>query len=241
VTAMTIAEMRAQVRSVVDIDATDISDTVMNNMLGQGFDLIVYSEKRWPFFEVRTTFSTADETKDYTLTTIAAAPDAVSEGLREIMALRNDDHVLEYIGSDDADWNYPLNVATVGSPWEWSFWNDTVRLYPTPNGVQTIYVRGLRDATPFGVGTADGTEPDLPDPFHPVLVQYATGKAYLQQEDPVMANQYHGQFLADLDNVARRYADVPAPQPMVANSRRATRYLAGFGALRYANTGGVIW
>ena len=45
-TAMTIAEMRTQVRAVVDIDATDISDTVMNNMLGQGFDLIVYSEKR---------------------------------------------------------------------------------------------------------------------------------------------------------------------------------------------------
>ena len=70
---------------------------------------------------------------------------------------------------------------------------------------------------------------------------YATAKAYLQQEDPVMANQYQSQFVQDLDNVARRYADVPAPQPMVANSRRPTRYLAGFGRLRYANTGGVIW
>jgi hypothetical protein len=63
----------------------------------------------------------------------------------------------------------------------------------------------------------------------------------LQQEDPVMANQYQSQFIADLDNVARRYADVPAPQPMIANSRSSSRYLAGYGALRYANTGGVIW
>ena len=69
-TAMTIAQMRTQIRAVVDIDSTDISDTVMNNMLGQGFDLIVYSEKRWPFFEVRTTFPTAGDTKDYTLATI---------------------------------------------------------------------------------------------------------------------------------------------------------------------------
>ena len=47
---MTIAEMRTQIRSVVDIDSSDISDTVLNNMLGQGYDTIVYSEKRWPFY-----------------------------------------------------------------------------------------------------------------------------------------------------------------------------------------------
>jgi hypothetical protein len=49
--SMTIAAMRTQARAIVDIDTTDISNTVLNNMLGQGFDSIVYSEKRWPFFE----------------------------------------------------------------------------------------------------------------------------------------------------------------------------------------------
>jgi len=237
-TAMTIAQMRTQVRSIVDIDATDISDTVMDNILGQGYDLIVYSEKRWPFFEATTTFSTVAGQKDYTLATVGAS---VTEGLREVAALRNDDHIIGFIGSDNADSNYPLNVASSGSPWNWSYWNDTVRLYPTPDAVQTIYVRGLRDAAAFGTGVSDSTEPDLPDPFHAILVTYAIGKAYLQQEDPVMANQYQSQFIADLDNVARRYADVPAPQPMIANSRSSSRYLAGYGALRYANTGGVIW
>jgi len=237
-TAMTIAQMRTQVRSIVDIDATDISDTVMDNILGQGYDLIVYSEKRWPFFETATTFNTVDGQKDYPLATVGAS---VTEGLREVAALRNDDHIIGFIGSDNADSNYPLNVASSGPPWNWSYWNDTVRLYPTPDGVQTIYVRGLRDAAAFGTGVSDGTEPDLPDPFHAILVTYAIGKAYLQQEDPVMANQYQSQFIADLDNVARRYADVPAPQPMIANSRSSSRYLAGYGALRYANTGGIIW
>jgi len=237
-TAMTIAQMRTQVRSIVDIDSTDISDTVMDNILGQGYDLIVYSEKRWPFFEATTTFSTVAGQKDYTLATVGAS---VTQGLREVAALRNDDHIIGFIGSDNADSNYPLNVASSGSPWNWSYWNDTVRLYPTPDGVQTIHVRGLRDASAFGTGVSDSTEPDLPDPFHAILVTYAIGKAYLQQEDPVMANQYQSQFIADLDNVARRYADVPAPQPMIANSRSSSRYLAGYGALRYANTGGLIW
>ena len=56
--ALTLAQIRTQVRSVVDIDSTDIDDTTLDTMIGQGFDLIVYSEKRWPFFEVRTTFNT---------------------------------------------------------------------------------------------------------------------------------------------------------------------------------------
>ena len=115
--ALTLSEMRAQVRSVVDIDSTDIDDTTLDTMIGQGFDLIVYSEKRWPFYEVRTTFNTAASTKDYTLTTIAAAPDAVTQGIRDIIAIRNDDHVLEYIGTDSADFDYPLNSLPSGNPW----------------------------------------------------------------------------------------------------------------------------
>ena len=48
---MTIAQMRTHVRNVVDIDSSDIADSTLNYMLGQGYDTIVYSEKRFPFFE----------------------------------------------------------------------------------------------------------------------------------------------------------------------------------------------
>ena len=56
-----------------------------------------------------------------------------------------------------------------------------------------------------------------------------------------MADQYMRSYMIELDNVARRFADTPSPQPMIANSRTSTRNLAGTGALRYASTGGVIW
>jgi hypothetical protein len=127
---MTIAEMRTQIRSVVDIDSSDISDTVLNNMLSQGFDTIVYSEKRWPFYEAYTTCTTTSGTNDYSLTTIAAAPDAISQGIREIISLKTDDHIIEYVGRDYADGNWPINVSTSGRPWQWSYWQDAVRLYP---------------------------------------------------------------------------------------------------------------
>ena len=106
---MTIKQMRDQIRSVIDIDSTDVSDTVLNNMLGQGFDTIVFSEKRWPFFETLTTFNTVAGTKDYTLATIGAS---VTQGLREIISMRTDDHVLQYVGNDAADADYPLDVLS---------------------------------------------------------------------------------------------------------------------------------
>ena len=209
---MTIAEMRTQIRSVVDIDSSDISDTVLSNMLSQGFDTIVYSEKRWPFYEAYTTCTTTSGTNDYSLTTIAAAPDAISQGIREIISLKTDNHIIEYVGRDYADGNWPINVSTSGRPWQWSYWQDAVRLYPTPDTSSlTIYVRAIRNPTPFGVGTSDGTAPDLPDAVHPVLATYGVFKAYLQQEDPVMAQQYFMQFRSELDNVARRFADTPPP------------------------------
>ena len=93
--ALTLAQIRTQVRSVVDIDSTDIDDTTLDTMIGQGFDLIVYSEKRWPFFETSTTFNTVASQKDYTL---AAVGTSVTNGLREIAALRTDDHVLTFVG-----------------------------------------------------------------------------------------------------------------------------------------------
>ncbi len=240
---MTIKQIRDTVRDIIDIDSTDISDTVLNRIIGQGYDTIVYSEKRFPFYEIATTFSTVAGQSEYSLSTIGASISIDSEavGIREINALKNDDHIFRFIGRDDADYNYPLNVSTSSDPWEWSLWNDTVRLYPTPDSVQTIYVRGFRNAKAFGDGVSDTVEPDLPDPFHPVLTTYVIAKAYLQQEDPTMSAQYMQNFRVELDNVARRYADMPAPQPILVNSRKGTRYLAGFGALRYANSDGVIW
>ena len=104
---MQISEMRSYIRSVVDIDSSDISDDVMNRFLGEAYDVIVYSEKRWPFFEVSTTFSTAGGTKDYTLATVGAS---VTNGIREIASLRTDDHVIQYLGRDTGDIVYPIFI-----------------------------------------------------------------------------------------------------------------------------------
>ena len=103
---MNIGDMRAYIRSIVEIDSSDISDDVLNRFLGEGYDQVVYSEKRWPWYEVSTTFDTVSSTSDYTLATVGAS---VTNGLREVQAIRTDDHVLTFLGRDDGDIVYPLN------------------------------------------------------------------------------------------------------------------------------------
>ena len=161
---MDISTMRSYIRSVVDIDSSDIADDTLNRFLGEGYDKIVYSEKRWPFYEVATTFETVADQKDYTLAVVGAS---VTNGLREIAALRTDNHVVSYVGRDSGDVVYPLDMNTTGDAWWWSFWAESVRLYPTPGSVYTVYVRGYQDPSTFGAASSDATEPtDLPAPFH---------------------------------------------------------------------------
>ena len=220
---MNLLEMRDYARNVVDIDSSDVSDTTLNHFISEGYNLIIHSEKRWPFLEVSTTFTTAAGTKDYTLSTVG---NSVQDGLREINSLKTDDHVLELIGSDDADIMYPLDTNTTGEPWYWSYWGDTVRLYPTPDSTYTVYVRGYGNPADFGSGSGTGNnaEPDLPDPFDPVLSLYVIYRCYQQQEDTGMAQQYYVAFLGELSNLAARYNDTPAPQPMILNSRAVSKW-----------------
>ena len=221
---MDISTMRSYIRSVVDIDSSDISDDTLNRFLGEGYDLIVYTEKRWPFYEVATTFNTVASQKDYTVAAVGAL---LTNGLREIASLRTDDHVMQFVGRDEGDIVYPLNVSGSGSPWWWSFWADSVRLYATPGSVQTIYVRGYGNPTAFGAGVADAVEPsDLPDPFHVVIATYGIARAYEQQEDPTMSAQYFSIFNQELDNLRARYEDMPAAQPVRLNSRSASRWMS---------------
>ncbi len=222
---MDISSMRTYIRGLLDIDSNDISDDILNRFIGEAYDQVVYSEKRWSFYEVEDTFATINGTADYDLKSSATTLATNTNGLRDIAALRTDDHVVTYIGRDDGDLVYPLNSNSNGDVYYWSNWAEKVRLYPTPSEVQTIYVRGYKKPSAFGVGSADSATPsDFPEPFHILFATYGVARAYEQQEDPQMAAQYYQTFARELDNLRARHIDVPAPQPLVLNNQRASRW-----------------
>jgi hypothetical protein len=219
---MQISEMRTYIRNILDIDVSDISDDMLNRFIGEGYDQVVYSEKRWPFYEQEQTFNTVGGTSDYDLKTNGAI---LTTGFRDVAALRTDDHVLTYLGRDNGDVVYPLNSNSNGDVYYFSNWAEKIRLYPTPSSVQTIYVRGYKKASAFGAGSVDTATPsDFDEPFHILFATYAVARAYEQQEDPQMAQQYYAVFARELDNLRARFLDTPAPQPLVLNSQSASRW-----------------
>ena len=48
-----------------------------------------------------------------------------------MQSLRTDDWVLTFLGRDDADVVYPIDAASNGDPYYWSYWGETARIYPT--------------------------------------------------------------------------------------------------------------
>jgi hypothetical protein len=121
--------------------------------------------------------------------------------------------------------------------------NQVIRLYPTPGSGQTIHMRGYRNPVEFGGNTAinrtaiaDANTPDLPLPFDNVLSLYAIYRTYQQQEDAGMANQYFALFQGELENLRARFEDTPAPQPLLLNSMRTSRWGSNFlpNRLRYS-------
>ena len=222
---MEIQDMRTYIRGLLDIDSNDISNDILNRFIGEGYDQVVYSEKRWPFYEVEDTFPTVGNTSDYDLKSSSTTLVTNTNGLRDVAALRTDDHIVNYIIRDDGDLVYPLNTNSSGDVWYWSDWAEKVRLYPSPSSAQTIHVRGYKKPAAFGAGSVDATEPsDFPEPFHILFATYGAARAYEQQEDPEMAGQYYGVFARELDNLRARYIDVPTPQPLIMNSSRASRW-----------------
>jgi len=216
--------MRSYVHGVVEIDDQDIAPDIMNRFFGEAYDLLTYSEKRWPWFETSTTFNTVSSPaqSDYALSYVGAA---VTNGLREIASLRDTSSVIEYIGRDEGDLSYPLSSAGSGVPFRWSFWEDKVRLYPTPSTVVPIHVRGWANPPAFGAGSQDGDEPvPFPTPFHILIATYGCARAYEQQEDLEMGATYHAMFRRELDNLRARFLDTPAPQPIILNGTRSRRW-----------------
>jgi len=52
-----------------------------------------------------------------------------------------------------------------------------------------------------------------------------------------MGQQYYSQFIQELDNLRARFEDSPAPQPLMLNSIRASRWMSQSylpGRLRYS-------
>lgn len=205
--AYTLDQMRVYVRQHLDLDESELPNALLDVWARDASVKIARTRKRWPFFETSWTITTTSGVSDYLLS-------ALSPKCDEITSIVRNDRRLMFMGRDEAEAAYLPYQTTQGFVTFFNVWADTLRLYPTPSMADTLYVRGYRKVNDW-VADGAGAVPDFPDDFHDAIRLYLLAMAYMQQEDPEMAQQFIGAFNGEMDVLKKQYGDTPGAYPLV--------------------------
>lgn len=184
----TASQLRAVVREITDLDTADLSDSLLNMYMNDGYYRILDLEKRWPFLETTFTFTTVANQKAYNIAAMTADPiaqivsviDNTATGVR-LDNISHDEGELAFNGTQDVS----------GEPLFYSFWKGEINLFPKPNNARVLNVRGYREPTDW---ITTGGAVDASANLHLPLVYYACSRVYQRLEDPDMANEYKRSF-----------------------------------------------
>jgi len=185
---MTATALRQTVRDITDLDAEDLPDSLLNLYLRDGYYRILDLEKRWPFLEKTFTFNTVANQRAYSISAFTADP------MAQIVSIVDNTNVglrLDMVGYDMAETTYVGSYDTAGDPLFYAVWQGQIHLFPKPNNVRTLTVRGYRE--PIDWITTEGYV-DASANLHFPLVYYACSRVYQRLEDTVMAQEYKRSF-----------------------------------------------
>lgn len=186
--AMTLATIKTHVRDTLDLDSTELPDTIMEVWIREGTYDIASRSRRWPDYEQLYTFNTADGTASYTISTIEPANTDTAE-IVSIVDTTSGGYKLEYVAHEQAEEYYRNSRAYEAAPRYWSQWGGKIYLWPTPDAVRTMNARAYRKPKDW---VADGASanPDLDERLHVAVALYAMIRAYEHQEDSESASRY---------------------------------------------------
>ena len=186
---MNLTEIRSKIREIVDLDQQDVSDTLLNMYIKDGFERIIALERRWPSYQKTFNLSTVAGQRAYPM-------NAIGDGnLREVISLVDTSAVgnrLEFISYDDAEAVWVGSYDQTSRPLYYTFWEDQIHLWPKPDAVYPLVVRGYRKSNDWS--SSDSTQVDADARLHQSLVYYGVAQIYQLQEDVELATFYRKTF-----------------------------------------------
>jgi hypothetical protein len=185
---MTASALRSTVRDITDLDTEDLPDSLLNLYLRDGYYRILDLEKRWVFLEKSFTFNTVAEQRAYTISAFTADP------MSQIVSVIDESGIglsLDMVPFDMAETTYVGAYDTSGDPLFYAIWEGKIHLFPKPNNVRTLKVRGYREPEDW---ITEGDAVDASANLHFALVYYACSRIYQRLEDTVMAAEYKKSF-----------------------------------------------
>jgi hypothetical protein len=202
----TLQNFRDYVWAHLDVDDQDIGPALVDAWCREATEAIARHRSRWPFFQQDWLLTLAPDQANYEFTVF-------DPPLDEMSAITAYNRSLTYIGPADADF-FAGAGATSSTPLYYSWWGDTLSVYPTPVETETLTVRGWRMVADWVAGGA-GAVADLPTEFDEVIRNRLLGEAYAQQEDPDLGQFYFSKAQALLVSISSRLGVTPTPQPLI--------------------------
>lgn len=201
----TVEQFRSLIRDTLLLDSTDLPNGILDEWIRDGATRAQTRRQQWPFFEKNWSFTTQANKSIYTL---AEAKGVSTYDIAEIRQVRGPSWELRWQDITTRDRLRSKDSNSAGSPKYWSQWsNGDLILDPTPVAAETFDIRGYQ--LPKDWVAANETS-DMPKEFDTVILNWAIGRAYAQQDEPQMAVYY-----ADLSDLRLReltkYFDDPSP------------------------------
>jgi hypothetical protein len=207
----TLNDLTAIVRDITDLDEVDLPLSLIRQYMKDGFQRIVNLERRWPSYETTYTMSTTSNQRAYPISSIGGGD------LREVVSMIDNSQSgnrLTLTSTDEAErvWNGSLD--TPARPLYYTEWGDIINLYPKPDAVYPITVRGYRKPSYLWVN--DGAvEIDCDERFHLAMAYYAISQSYKRLEDNEMSAMYKQSFDEAVSLARREIMKPNSHRPMV--------------------------
>lgn len=209
----------------------DISEDVVLQFIKEGFQRIVALTGKWPWYQSIYTFDTVNNQRAYgsgfTLTQTASpyisvpAPNKTLADVREIINIVNNTNggnELLYIDQFKAEQIWVGTNDTSGIPTYWSVWAGKINIWPKPDGIYSITMRGYRQPNFSWLNQADSNSTDyvdLDEEFHMMLVNFVMARLFQYEEDPEMAAVYMRHFEQGVAIAQNNLTAPNANQPLV--------------------------
>lgn len=224
--ALNITQLRNLIEDITGLQignasSDDISQTLVDNYIREGFDRIVTLEDRWPYFQAAYSLSTVANQRAYTTGFTRTAPTNVPNitfaDIREIISVTNQTDIgnqLGYIDDFKVETYFRGDQDLASIPQYFSIWADQLQLWPKPDDVYNLTIRGYRQPS-YAWLTDTGQNVDLNDEFHIMLINFVASRTFAFQEDPQMSAVYMAHFEQGIVQAKNNLTSPNSNQPLI--------------------------
>jgi hypothetical protein len=213
---------------MVDLDETDLPDSIVDQFAREGFQRIYSLERRWPYLQETYTFNTVANQREYTISTIGDIREIISVVDTSTSGAR-----LTLIPYDNAEEIWLGNTDVPSRPYFFSFWDKKLQLWAKPDAIYPITVRAYRN--PVYTWLTNTSEAiDLDEWFHALLPYFVIARVYQRQEDSDLSAMYMRSFEEGVGLARRDLMKASSAQPVIMSAGRQyptmRRWLQTLGA-----------